>query len=161
MALPLSGNFSETPFSDIITVLRLQKATGALVCSVCGFQKNVYVKNGQIVFARSTDEKDRLGEVFVNAGMVNPDQLNSALEIHAKSSGLKKIGAILVELGYLSPKDLFNGLKQQVRGILRSLFIVDEGEYEFTEDLPADVIPLSIDIGELLREVIQQLKEEQ
>jgi len=161
MALPLSGNFSETPFSDIITVLRLQKATGALACSVSGVRKTVYVKNGQIVFANSTDEKDRLGEVFVKAGMINRDQLASALELHKKSSGLRKTGAILVEMGFLSPKDLFSGLKQQVRGILHSLFIVEEGEFEFSEELPSEVIPLSIDIGELLREVIQQLKEEQ
>ena len=161
MALPLSGNFSETPFSDIITVLRLQKANGTLACMVSGTEKHVYVKQGQIVFASSRDEKDRLGEVLITMGMIDRGQLNRALEVHRKDRGLKKIGAIFVELGYLAPKDLFNGLKQQVRSILHSLFVIEEGAYDFSEDIPAEVIPLSIDIGELLREVIEQLKAEQ
>jgi hypothetical protein len=85
--------------------------------------------------------------------------LNKALAMHKKSSGLKKIGAIFVELGYVAPKDLFAGLKQQVRNILHSLFSVEEGAYQFTENIPSDVIPLQINIEELLREVIQQMKE--
>lgn len=159
MPLALSGNFSETPFTDILTVLRLQKATGTLVCEVEGAEKQVFVKSGQIIFASSHEERDRLGETMVKMGMIDRAQLNKALAMHKKSSGLKKIGAIFVELGYVAPKDLFAGLKQQVRNILHSLFSVEEGAYQFTENIPSDVIPLQINIEELLREVIQQMKE--
>ena len=159
MSLPLSGNFSETPFTDIITVLGLQKTTGALVCVIAGAEKKVFVKDGQIIFASSSDERDRLGETMVRIGMIDRAQLKKALDAHKKASGLKKIGAICVELGYVAPKDLFAALKQQVRNILHDLFKVEEGAYHFIDDLPPDVIPLQIDIEELLREVIQQMKE--
>jgi hypothetical protein len=159
MALSLSGDLVEKPFSDIISVLSLQKATGTLTCGTGKSEKSVYVKSGQIIFATSQDEHDRLGEVMVRSGKITRSQLERALKLHKKSVGLKKIGAIFVENGFVTPKDLFNGLKLQVRGIIHSLFHLTEGPYRFDERMPADVIPLQINMEELLREVIQQMKQ--
>lgn len=160
MAITLSGNFSETPFSDVIAVLRLQKATGTLTCTQQGVDKHVHVKAGQIIFAMSADPKDRLGEVMVRSGKISRAQLTAGLDVHQKSMGVKKIGAVFVELGYVTPKELFLGLKLQVRGILQSLFLISEGSYRFAENMPPDVIPLQINMEELLREVIEQMKQQ-
>jgi hypothetical protein len=159
MALSLSGNLTETILSDVIAVLRQQKVTGTLTCGTGTDEKSLYVKNGHIIFATSKNERDRLGEIMVKNGMITRGQLERALKMHVKSAGLKKIGAIFVENGFVSPKDLFNGLKMQVRGIILSLLLLTEGHYNFEERLPADVIPLQIDMEELLREVIQQMKQ--
>jgi len=159
MALSLTGNLTETPFSDVITDLRLQTATGTLTCGAGTGARSVYVKSGQIIFATSNDERDRLGEVMVAAGKITRSQLERALSLHQKSAGLKKIGAIFVENGFVTPKDLFNGLKLQVRGIIHHLFLLTEGPYQFDERMPADVIPLQINMEELLREVIEQMKQ--
>jgi hypothetical protein len=160
MALSLSGNLREKPFSDVLSVLQLQKATGTLTCGAGPKEKSVYVKGGRIIFATSHDEHDRLGEVMVRSGKLTRSQLERSLAIHQKGAGLKKIGAIFVENGFVAPKDLFNGLKLQVRGIIHSLFHLTEGPYRFEETMPADVIPLQINMEELLREVVQQLKQE-
>ena len=159
MTLSLSGNLIETQFSDVIAVLRQQKATGTLTCGTGSNEKSLYVKNGHIIFATSMDERDRLGEIMVKNGKITRNQLEQALKLHHNSAGLKKIGAIFVEHGFVSPKDLFSGLKMQVRAILHSLFLLTEGPYKFEERLPADVIPLQINMEELLREVIQQMKQ--
>jgi hypothetical protein len=159
MALSLSGNLIDTPFSDVMAVLRLQKATGTLTCGTGKAERSVHVQNGQIIFATSKDERDRLGEVMVAAGKITRSQLEQALSLHQKSAGLKKIGAIFVESGFVTPKDLFNGLKLQVRGIIHHLFLMTEGPYQFDESMPAGVIPLQINMEELLREVIDQMKQ--
>ena len=159
MTLSLSGNLIETPFSDVIAVLRQQKATGTLTCGTGTSEKSLYVKNGHIIFATSKDARDRLGEIMVKNDKITRGQLERALKLHQNSAGLKKIGAIFVENGFVSPKDLFNGLKTQVRGIIHSLFLLTEGPYTFEEHLPEDVIPLQINMEELLREVIQQMKQ--
>ena len=159
MALSLSGNLSTTPFSDVIAVLRQQRATGTLTCGTGASARSVYVKGGQIIFATSTDERDRLGEVMVADGKITRSQLERSLVLHQKSAGLKKIGAIFVENGFVTPKDLFNGLKLQVRSIIRSMFLMTEGAYQFDERMPADVIPLQINMEELLREIIEQMKQ--
>jgi len=159
MALSLTGNLQDTPFSDVIAVLRQQNATGTLTCGTGTDEKALYVKSGHIVFATSKDERDRLGEILVKMGKITRGQLDRALKLHQNSAGLKKIGAIFVENGFVTPKDLFNGLKLQVRVIIHSLFLLTEGPYRFAEHLPADVIPLKINMEELLREVIEQMKQ--
>ena len=158
MGLNLSGSFKEISFSDVIAVLRQQQASGTLVCVARSVEKNIVVKDGQIIFASSKDEQDRLGEIMVQTGKITRAQLNKAVNIHKKSAGLKKIGAIFVENGFVAPKDLFNGLKQQVRKIIQSLFLLNEGTYRFDETLPPDVIPLQINMEDLLREVVEQMR---
>jgi hypothetical protein len=159
MALSHSGNLNETPFSDVIAKLCQQEATGTLTCRAKGTEKSVYLKNGQIIFSTSKDENDRLGEIMVKNGRITRSQLERSLDLHRKSAGLKKIGAIFVENGFISPKELFNGLKLQVKGIIYSLFLLTEGTYQFEERLPADTIPLQINMEDLLRDVIQQMKQ--
>lgn len=160
MALSLSGNLVEKHFADIISVLQLQKATGTLTIGSGVSEKSVYVKDGKIIFATSHDMHDRLGEVMVRSGKITRSQLERGLLLHKNNAGLKKIGAIFVENGFVTPKDLFNGLKLQVRGIIHSLLILTEGPYQFEESMPANVIPLQINMEELLREVIEQMKQE-
>lgn len=155
-----TGNFLQTPFSDVITSLLQQGATGTLTCTAGSHAKSVCVKSGQIIFATSQDVQDRLGEIMVKTGKISRSQLEKCLTLHNKSAGLKKIGAVMVESGFVTPKDLFIGLKHQVRSIIYSLFLLAEGAYRFTEDLPPDVIPLQINMEELLREVIQQMKQD-
>ena len=158
MPLTLSGNLDTTPLTDILSTLRMQRATGTLVCRSGAVEKCLYVQGGQIIFATSKDERDRLGEIMVREGKLSRSQLEHALQLHQKSAGIKKIGAIFVENGYVSPKDLFNGLKSQVRTIIQSLFLLEEAHYRFDEQLPSNVIPLPIDMEELLRDVIRQMK---
>jgi hypothetical protein len=153
-----TGNFLETPFTDVISSLQRQGATGTLTCTAGGYEKTVCLKSGQVIFAASQDMRDRLGEIMVATGQITRSQLERALELHRKSAGIKKIGAVMVENGFVTPKDLFNGLKHQVRSIIHGLILLTEGTFRFTEALPPDVIPLQINMEELLREVIQQVK---
>jgi len=59
--------------------------------------------------------KYRLGEILINLGALNEDQLNTALEIQAKQPEDEKypIGRILLEEGYIEPNDLIEAIKIQ------------------------------------------------
>jgi len=160
MSFPSSGNIREAPLPVILQELQKGKATGALTVRRGGVEKCIYVKNGQIVFANSTDGHDRLGEMLVKAGLLSREHLDAALKLYQKNAGFKKIGAILVENGFVSPRDLFAGLKTQVKDILTSLFLWDAAEYRFEERLPPDVIQLQFNLPELIREIIERIKRE-
>jgi hypothetical protein len=160
MPLTLSGQLSQTPLTDVVSILRLQKANGTLTCKTQNMEKALYVQEGRIIFATSKDERDRLGEIMVREGKITRTQLEGALRTHRASAGVRKIGAIFVESGYVTPKELFNGLKVQVRSIIHSLFLLRDGKYHFEEKLPPDVIALPINMEDVLRDVIQQMKEE-
>ncbi len=52
-----------------------------------------------------------IGELLVKSGIITEDQLNEALAIQKENN--KRLGEILIELGYLKPKDLIWLLSEQ------------------------------------------------
>lgn len=160
MALSLSGQIRETSIIETLDFLKRQSATGTLTFQHEGVEKTLYLKDGRIVFADSRHGQDRLGEVLVKARLITPEQLASAIELSKKSAGLKKFGAILVEHGMLSPRDLFAGLKLQVKGIVFSLLLWTDGGYRFVSEakLPPDILTLQVNVDEIAREVVAFLK---
>lgn len=140
--------------------LRQRKATGILTVSSGDVKKCIYIKSGQIVFASSNCSYDRLGEVLVKTGKLSRRNLEYAVTLFEKSSGLIKLGAILVENGFIMSKDLFGGLRAQVKEIIFSLFLLNEADYQFEDRLPSDIIQLHLDLQDLITEIIQRIKQE-
>lgn len=155
-----TGNLQETPLSDILETLRQRKATGTLTLNRGAVSKAIYIRDGQIVFATSTDTRDRLGEILVKTGKLSRENLERALQLASRSAVYKKLGAVLVENGLIPPKELFSGLKVQVNEIIYSVVLWREGTYQFTNQLPADIIQLQIDFQELIAEIIARIKRE-
>ncbi len=160
MSLPPSGNIREFPLPILLQDLQQRKATGGLIVRRGKVERCVYVKSGQIIFAVARDGDDRLGEVLVKAGLLSRDHLEAAQKVYQRDAGTKKLGAILVENGFVSPKDLFFGLKTQVKDILYSLFLWDDAEYRFEDRLLADILHLQFDIPDLIAEFIERMKQE-
>jgi hypothetical protein len=158
MSIPLTGQIQKIPLTDILEDLRNRNATGTLTLQREDITKSIHIRDGQIIFAMSTDANDRLGECLVKAGKITQANLDYALTLYRKHMGLKKMGAVLVESGLVPPKELFSGLKIQVKEIIFSLFLWREGEYRFEERLPPGVIQLQININELISEIVTRMK---
>lgn len=158
MALTISGHIHDTPLSDVLEGLRMMKASGTLVVKMGAVQKSIFLEEGRIVFAASTDSADRLGEVLVRSGALERTNLETALMVSRRTAGFKKLGAILVEQGFVTPRDLFAGLKQQVKDILFSTLSAEDGTYRLDNSVPPDVIPLQINIQDLLQEFSGRMK---
>jgi len=151
MEIPLKGNISNTSLARLLVQLNRNRVVGTLSLSTASFTKKIYFSEGDVIFASSTYEDDRLGEMLLKAGKISVEQYDKSVEI-LKSTKDKRQGAILVELGYLTPKDLFWGVKYQVKEIIHSMFVAEEGTYEFREgELPTqEVITLRMSIGNLI-----------
>jgi len=157
MAISLKGNLKEYSLPKILTDLHLKRATGTFAVSTPNFTKKVYLVKGDAVFAASSYEDDRLGEMLLKAGKITVEQYDKSVEILKRTK--KRQGAILVDLGYLTPKDLFWGVKYQVKEIIYSLFQLEDAECEFMEgDVPTDeVITLKMSMGNLIHEGIKKI----
>jgi tetratricopeptide (TPR) repeat protein len=155
--VPFKGRFSETRLPLVLIYLNRNRLTGTLEIKTPSFTKKVYLEKGEAIFSSSTNEDDRLGEMLLKVGKITLEQFDKAVEILKK--GGKRLGAILVELGYLSPKELFWGVKFQVREIIYSIFLVEEAEYEFIEgEVPSDeVIKLKMSMGNLIYEGVKRI----
>lgn len=150
MDIPLNGNLRDISLVKILVFLNRNRNTGVLSVSFSSCTKNIYLKLGDVIFASSTYEDDRLGEMLLKAGTITVDQYDRA--VAALTSSNKRLGAILVELGYLTPKELFRGLKYQVNEIIQSVFLLEDAAYEFREGaIPAqEVIALRMSMGNLI-----------
>ncbi len=154
--IPLKGDLREYPLAQIFISLNRTGMTGVLTVATPRFTKKVYFKDGDAIFAASNLEDDRLGEMLLKRGKINLQQYDRSVELLKKTG--KRQGQILVELGYLTPKELYWAVKEQVREIIYSLFNLDHGEYEFVPGpLPTEeVITLRMSIGNLIYEGIKR-----
>jgi tetratricopeptide (TPR) repeat protein len=157
MKIPLKGNLKQTSFPRLLADLNRNRETGTLSVRTPLFTKSVYLIKGDAIFASSTYEDDRLGEMLIKAGKITMEQYDESVKLLKRTK--KRQGAILVDLGYLTPKDLFWGVKYQVVEIIYSLFQLEDGEYEFFEgEIPHhEVITLKMSMGNLIYEGVKRI----
>lgn len=139
----LRGSLDQTDLPDLLRSLLHDKETGELNISFLESRKSLFFRDGEIIFASSNNPDDRLGEYLVRRGKISVSQyLESAKLIRPG----KRQGAILYELGYLSPEDMVRSLKGQVRSIVYSLFRWERGTYAMElKDLDLnDIVPLQM-----------------
>ncbi|MBI3621588.1 MAG: DnaJ domain-containing protein [Nitrospirae bacterium] len=157
--IPLTGRLGETPLPAVLRALQHGQATGILTVTRNDQTKCIYVKNGDMVFASSQYEDDRLGSMLLKENRISYVQYETSIRLMKESK--KRQGAILVEQGFLTPKELFQAVTTQVKGIILSLFTWLDGEYRFEEQkLPADeVIALRMSSGALIYEGIRNIND--
>jgi hypothetical protein len=155
--VPTAGSIKEHDLTELLVQLQEQKATGSLVLQKDETIKSIHLKEGNIVYASSNLPGDRLGELLLQMGKITPEQFNRSVEL-LKETG-KQQGAILVEENYITAKELFEGLKYQVREIIYSLFLWEDGRYQFIrEERPKHAISLQLDMVDLISEVLKRIQ---
>lgn len=145
------GNLNYYSLPRLLTEIHKQRKTGIITFASKNVRKSIYLKNGRAIFASSNLKEERLGALLVKEGKITPEQLEDSVKLLKKSA--KRLGTILVELGYLKPKELFQEVKNQIKDIILSLFLWDEGAFSFKETkLSKEVITLNINMGKLIHE---------
>lgn len=127
-----------------------ERATGALEVGSGSVRKKVFLQEGRVVFAASTDRNDRLGEMLIRRGIL------SVPDFYAASDAVipgKRFGTVLVERGHITPDQLVWSVKEQVKDIVFSLFALPDGDCAFVEgeDAGEEMITLNLRTPELLR----------
>jgi hypothetical protein len=143
---------------DILGAIHAAGKSGFIHFTYHDHWKSVYLHKGEVVFARSNQRVDRLGECLLRAGVISLEQLREA---ERRFSPPTRFGKVLVERGFLTPRELWTGVKYQVEEIVRSLFSYPAGELLFWEGeiQPDNVVRLSLDTSRLISEGIQRRDE--
>jgi hypothetical protein len=142
--LSIQGSLSEASLPELLASISRSRETGVLNFIDMGRWKAVYFKEGQVVFATSNLQDDRLGEFLLKQGRITVRQFLEASKLIKPG---KRLGAVLVDQDILSPDELFVAINQHVLEIVYSLFEWSRGEYEFVmKDLSAEG-PVSLDLS--------------
>lgn len=149
--LVLSSDVRAFPLADLLQLVHAAGKSGFLLFQFGGDEKAVYLSRGEVVFAESNLEADRLGPCLLRAAKLTREQLATA---ESRFHPMTRFGKILVELGFLTPRDLWDGVKTQVEDIVRSLFSYTAGWIHFWEGEiePDNTVRLSLPTHRLISE---------
>lgn len=146
----LKGIIEDFRLADTLIGIQRTLSTGVLRFESGDISKNVYVRNGDMIFASSNQKGDRLGDLLLREEIITQDQYSRSVE-EMKKTGQKQ-GAILVRLGYLRPDELVAAVRHYVEEIIKSLFLLEKGRFFFDESpLPSEeVITLKLSAANLI-----------
>ncbi len=156
--LVLSADVRAFPMADVLHMLHAAAKSGFLLFECGDTAKSVYVHRGEVVFATSNQVVDRLGQCLLRLGVLTPEQHRVAARAYSPE---RLFGRVLVERGYLTPRQLWNGVKLQVEEIVRSLLAYGAGRVHFWEGevRPDNVVRLALPTAELVAEGLDLRKE--
>jgi Domain of unknown function (DUF4388) len=154
--MKLQGSLVERDFPELIHDLSESHWTGLLTLTHMGVGRSVSVQQGRMVFAASTSADDRLGELLIRQGRISLRQYADAGPAVAPG---KRLGAILVEQGVLTPKDLVRAVVEQTQEIIYGAFQWTEGQYRLQEGaVAAEAITLKISTPHIIMEGIRRIE---
>lgn len=146
----LKGCLRKYRLSDMLIGLQKLGKTGVFEMLTDSATKKIFFKEGDAIFSSSDHHEERMGDMLVAVKKITPEQYEEAVSIMKKTG--KRIGSLLVELGYLAPADLIWAVRYQVENIILNLFDLREGNFVFKEGpLPIEeLITLKLSTGNLI-----------
>jgi hypothetical protein len=130
----LQGNLREFNLPNVFQLVKMSAKTGALSINREGESGRIFFRNGQIYFATAHPGTMPLGERLVKSGYVTSKQLRSALTEQKKKASKGRIGAILLEHGYIDRKTLEQSVRDQIEDVTFNFFSWTDGDFTFEAD---------------------------
>jgi len=124
------SELQKTPLPEILATVNRYGVPGVLELVHDERTKRVYLLDGDIIFATSSDRAESLGNFLVGTGVISEDELRTSSAELVKNPGVRH-GEILVRMGLIEEKDLGSAVRNQAQAILWSLFNWDEGTVSF------------------------------
>jgi curved DNA-binding protein CbpA len=139
--MPPNGTIGTATLPRVVRDLWKARASGTLILERGGETKRIAFQRGDIVFAATNVENERLGERLVREGKIKRSVLELALRVMERSS--ERLGTTMVEWGWVSSPEMGRAVATQIKDIIYSVFSWSSGQYRFeTEDkpVPADLV---------------------
>jgi hypothetical protein len=145
--MAIEGPLRELGIHDVFQLLDLSRKTGKLtVTSVLrDNQGTVYFDRGAVISAFIRSNPHRLGELLLRAGKITEGDLTRLREQQRREGDKRQLGAILVEAGALSRKELERQVRFQVEEVVFEMMSWREGNFSFEEGAVTDA-PTEADI---------------
>jgi two-component system OmpR family response regulator len=125
-----TGDLAEEPLPEILRTIHHYRVPGVVTATSGDVVKKIYLRGGNVIFATSSDLADSLGAYLKQSSLISSGELRVSTDrIHASQG--KRHGALLVEMGVLTPEQLRQIVTEQVKAILYSMFSWEKGTVTF------------------------------
>jgi hypothetical protein len=150
------GRLEEKDLPQILLDLSRERWTGVLRLERTDERIGITIEDGHLVFASTSNGDYRLGPRLLRRGAITLRQMEDAGR--AMTPG-KRFGTVLVEKGFLDPKEMVRGVVDQTRDIILLAFHWTSGEYRLDPEPHAgEAITLDISTPQLILEGISQIE---
>lgn len=154
-ALQREGSLAAHDLPELVQELQQCRWTGVLTLTHMGIGRSVTVQDGRMVFASSSSPDDRLGELLLRSGRISLRQYVDAGRAIVPG---KRLGAILVEQGVLSPKELVSAVVDHTREIIYGCFQWTEGRFRLSDGAAgSEAITLKMSTPDIIMEGIRRI----
>ncbi|HKB80643.1 MAG TPA: DUF4388 domain-containing protein [Thermoanaerobaculia bacterium] len=153
------GDLRRIQVADVLTFVSMIRGSGKLVLRNGRLERTIFWKDGDIAFVSSNSTEQSLGQFLLRNGKITAEQYD---ESAARVGPNVRHGKALVQMGAISPNDLWWGMKNQALEIVYSLFTWTEGTFtllETAEEIVHERIVLSINASSAIMEGIRRLDE--
>jgi len=126
----LVGNLTTVPLSDLFQLISVSGKTGMLLISKETQKREIYFKDGNVIYATSSGSEDvLLGNLLLARRKVLKPDLEKALSLQKLTN--KRLGNILYEMRVLTKEEVIEFLQYQIEEIIYNLFGWKAGEFIF------------------------------
>ena len=139
-----SGSFATQDPVSLLRELSQAAFSGSLRAEHDGLVKVLYLFEGRLACASSTDPRDRLGPLLRDAGQISPEQLELAED---KAVAGEALGSVMVNLGFIGPAGLMWGARRQVEQVVASMLTWETGTFRCRSgSLPERAVNLKLGV---------------
>lgn len=145
-----SGDIKNLVVAHLFLDLSAARKTGTAIFEREETIRKIHWKDGVVVAASSSIEEEALSHVLLRAEIIKQAQYDAAAELAKRTGVLQE--AALVELGFITPKDLAWGEKLRAFKIVQALFSLPGGSFRFdvgSAGLPAGAL-LQLTIADIV-----------
>jgi hypothetical protein len=143
---------------DLIGVAGQGNWNGELVVIDHQSERSIFFDRGAVIGAHSTAERERIGEVLYQYGVLTEDQIGVVANAVTRDV---RFGEAAVALGFFSREKLFEIIGKQTEEILFAAMLVSEGSFYFIERFDESRLHhrMNLNVASLMMEGVRRMDE--
>lgn len=152
----LEGDLALFHPAEILQLMQLAQANGALHLERDGEKAVIYFERGRPVLARTSGGSVRAGDVLVHRGLISREALERALLAQRSRPG-QRLGMLLVASGEVTTADVQEAVREALKRVVYGLLLWRAGRFRFAagEDPGDEDIQLDLDLDRLILESLR------
>ena len=148
----LGGKIEDVTLPGLIQMLAVRRRTGKLTLTSRDNVGLVVLRDGHIIYAATNSAREALGNILVCQHVIDEATLARALEVQYESSEEKRLGAVLVEMGAVTPAAVEEVMRQQTTRVMLEMFTWERGFFAFDPVELPERGEVAVDAGDLVME---------